>query len=84
GLDHPTSIALDSRGILFVTDGSSVLRIAPSGLVTTVATGFNSPAGIVVDGAGRIFVADSGNHVIRLIELAAAPPETPARRRAVH
>ncbi|HEY8130636.1 MAG TPA: hypothetical protein VII12_01990, partial [Thermoanaerobaculia bacterium] len=47
GLDHPTSIALDSRGILFVTDGSSVLRIAPSGLVTTVATGFNSPAGIV-------------------------------------
>ena len=79
--DHPTGIALDAHGNLFVTDRNGVRRVAPSGLVTTVATGFNAPAGIVVEATGRILVADSGNHVIRAIELATAPP--PARRRTV-
>jgi DNA-binding beta-propeller fold protein YncE len=83
--DHPTGIALDARGNLFVTDRNSVRRIAPSGLVSTVATGFDAPAGIIVDASDRIFVADSGNHIIRLIEPATAPPPAPAaRRRAVH
>ena len=29
---------------------------------------FDSPSGIAVDASGRIFVADTGNHVIRVIE----------------
>ena len=82
--DHPTGIALDARGNLFVTDRNGVRRIAPSGLVSTVATGFNAPAGIIVDASDRIFVADSANHIIRLIEPATVPPPTPTRRRAVH
>jgi hypothetical protein len=77
--DHPTGLTLDARGNLFVTDRNGVRRIAPSGLVTTVATGFNSPAGIIVDAADRILVADSAAHVIRVIQTATGP-----RRRSVH
>ena len=83
--DHPTGIALDARGNLFVTDRNGVRRIAPSGLTTTVARGLTAPAGIVVDPTDRIFVADPPAHVIRVIELATAPPPAAgARRRAVH
>ncbi|HEY8181279.1 MAG TPA: hypothetical protein VII32_03505 [Thermoanaerobaculia bacterium] len=83
--DHPTGIAIDTRGNLFVTDRNGLRRIAPSGLVTTVARGLNSPAGIAVDSSDRIFVADPDAHVIRMIEPAAAPPPAPgARRRSVH
>ena len=49
----------------------STLAGAPGGAGTTDGTGpkarFYSPNGIAVDGAGSIFVADSGNHVIRKI-----------------
>jgi sugar lactone lactonase YvrE len=63
-----------------------VRRIDPSGVVTTVAgTGtaafagdggparsaqLNHPRGVVVDGRGNVFVADSMNHRIRMIDLA--------------
>jgi sugar lactone lactonase YvrE len=83
--DHPIGVAVDARGNLFATDRNGVRRIAPSGLVTTVARGFNSLAGIVVDGSDRVLVADAEAHVIRLIEPAAAPPPAVgARRRAAH
>jgi DNA-binding beta-propeller fold protein YncE len=83
--DHPIGVAVDARGNLFATDRNGVRRIAPSGLVTTVARGFNSLAGIVVDASDRLLVADPDAHVIRLIEPAAAPPPAVgARRRAAH
>ena len=83
--DHPIGIAIDARGNLFVTDRNGVRRIAPSGLVTTVARGLGSAAGIVVDTSDRVLVADPDAHVIRLIEPAAAPPPAAgARRRAAH
>jgi sugar lactone lactonase YvrE len=63
--------------------GNHVIRkISPSGIVTTLAglagasgsvdgfaslARFNSPSGIAVDGAGTVYVADSGNHIIRTI-----------------
>lgn len=60
----------------------TIRKISPNGIVTTVAgsTGlsgstdgvggfarFNAPNGIAVDGAGNLFVADTGNHTIRKI-----------------
>ena len=80
GFDHPTGIASDSRGNLFVTDRTSVYRIAPSGLVTLVVSGLNAPAGIVVDASDRIFVAQSGAHTILVID----PAQNLTRRHAVH
>ncbi len=79
----PSGVAMDSAGNLYVADtlNNEIREITPAGLVTTLAgTGtsgatngsgtvatFNGPAGIAVNAAGDIFVADSGNNEIREI-----------------
>lgn len=62
--------------------GDTVREVSPTGLVTTIAgfagqygntdgTGsaarFSAPTGIAVDASGNVFVADSGNFVVRKI-----------------
>jgi sugar lactone lactonase YvrE len=83
-LNHPTGVALDGSGDLFIADqGNNVIRevIQASGNIVTVAgTGtagysgdgglataalLNAPAGVTLDGSGNLFIADSGNNVIR-------------------
>ena len=70
----------------------TIRRIAPSGTVTTLAglalspgatdaaaagdARFRLPRGVTLDGAGRIYVADTGNHTIRTIDLNASPTGT--------
>jgi uncharacterized protein (TIGR03437 family) len=65
------------------TGNHRVRRIDSSGMISTVAgdgtAGFggdggsavrarvNSPSGIAVDGAGNVFIADTGNHRVRVI-----------------
>lgn len=64
-------------------NNNAIRIISPSGMVTTLAgtatTGdyiegngvdarFNSPGGVAVDGAGSVYVVDSGNDVVRKIE----------------
>ena len=84
-------IEMDSQGNLYVTTGATgsytaanrVLKIAPSGVVTTVAgaesvlgshvdaTGaaarFYGPSGLAIGPDGNLLVADSGNHVLRKV-----------------
>lgn len=80
--DQPYDLAIDSSGNLLVADtGSSTIRkVTPAGVVTTVAgtprvggsadgTGqaalFLAPWGIAVGPNDTAYIADTGNHIIR-------------------
>ena len=83
-LSGPSGIAVDGNGNLYVSDmnDSTIRKITPSGVVTTLAgipgqpgvkdgagsvAQFNSPSGVAVDQNGNVYVADSGNSTIRKI-----------------
>jgi sugar lactone lactonase YvrE len=74
-------VAVDRDGVVYVADTSRhrILRVTAAGSVTTLAgsgirgsqdgpaeaASFDGPVGIAVDASGRVYVADTGNHVIR-------------------
>ncbi len=82
---NPQGVAVDANGVVYVadTDNHSIRRIAADGTVTTLAGNgiagfqngqgaqarFNSPRGVAVDASGNLYVADSGNHAVRVISL---------------
>ena len=79
----PSDIALDGAGNAYVADTNNhtVRKITPAGVVTTLAgqagvsgsgdgsgtAQFNHPAGVAVDGAGNVYVADTDNNAIRKV-----------------
>ena len=79
----PFGVALDAAGNLYVADGgdnNSIRKIGLDGVSTTLAgavegyaeglgkaASFNTPSGLAVDGAGNLYVADTGNNAIRKI-----------------
>lgn len=84
----PMGLAVDYTGTVYVadTDNNVIRKITPTGAVTTFAgslaigsqdglgasASFNGPCGVVVDSFGNVYVADTGNHVIRKITPAGA------------
>jgi len=82
---NPSAIAVDSLGNIYVADtGNSTIRKITAGVVSTIggsptsfgyndgASGvslFNGPAGVAVDANGNVYVADTGNDVIRNISI---------------
>jgi sugar lactone lactonase YvrE len=81
----PSGLVFDSVGNLYVTDAGNhnLRRITPAGVITTIAgsgtfasrdgngllASFKTPAGIVIDSNGNIFIGDAEAHVIRKISL---------------
>lgn len=79
----PWGVAVDSHGAVFVADSAhTIRRISLEGNVTTFAgvagqpgsadgigsaAHFSSPSAIAVDANDNLYVADTGNHVIRKI-----------------
>jgi len=81
---HPSAVAADSAGNLYVADTSNqtVRKVSAGGAVSTLAgtpgvggradgTGaaasFFYPGGIAVTGTGTVYVADTGNHSLRVV-----------------
>ncbi len=71
---HPTDVAIDPQGNLWVTDKSNnrVQKFDPSGKFLakygSLGSGngqFNRPSSVAIDSAGNILVADSNNHRIQ-------------------
>ncbi len=80
----PMGVAVDDSANLYVADtyNSTIRKISPAGLVTTIAgfpespgsengssntARFNQPFGLAVDAASNIYVADSWNNTIRKV-----------------
>lgn len=79
-LSFPSALVLDGSGNLYIGDNSRIRRVSTSGIITTVA-GSNSPvysgdggpaigagfyaAGLAVDAAGNLYIADLQNCRIR-------------------
>jgi sugar lactone lactonase YvrE/RNase P/RNase MRP subunit p29 len=80
---QPAGLAVDVYGSVYVADSGneSIRKISTSGVVTTIAgsgtsgavnaTGtaasFGGPNDVAMDASGNLYVADSGNHLIRKI-----------------
>lgn len=79
----PYGLVVDAQGVVYLADAGDnnrIRRIHPDGRVDTLAgqdegwrdgpalqAQFNTPSQIALDAAGNLFVADTGNHVIRRI-----------------
>lgn len=93
---NPRGVAVDSSGDLYVveTNNHVIRKVTASGVVTKAAgsffgfyangagnsSGFNAPGGIAVNSSGNLYLADTGNNVIRYVVV--SPPQRPTRRRA--
>ena len=81
--DYPQGVAVDAAGNLFIADNYGRISKLSNGVITTVAgtgmQGFSGdngpatgaqlsgPAGVAVDAAGNVYVADFGNNRIRVL-----------------
>lgn len=92
-------VAAAPNGDIYVTGGYDVGRISPDGTYTRLAgndygysgdggpasaANLDNPAGIVIDAAGNLFVADTYNHCIRRIDAQSGIITTFAGRTPIH
>ena len=83
-LPVPRSVAVDGSGNLYIAEGSYILKVTTSGIISTVAGSgrpgysgdggpaasaqLSTPFGVAVDGSGNLYIADTGNDRIRKVD----------------
>jgi sugar lactone lactonase YvrE len=80
--NEPHGVAVNRTGVVYVADGNnhSIRMVVGANVYTLAGNGtsgdaegqgtvarFNHPYGVTVDPSGRVFVSDSGNHRIKVI-----------------
>jgi RHS repeat-associated protein len=81
--NNPQGVAVDAAGVVYVADkgNNRIRRIASDGTVSTLAgegtagfqngagsqARFNAPQGVATDNQGNVYVADTGNAAVRVI-----------------
>jgi trimeric autotransporter adhesin len=81
GLAFPEALTVDSSGVVYIADAHKIRRVGADGIITTVVgTGvegysgdggpalkatLNGPTAMTFDQYGNLFIADTGNDVIR-------------------
>ncbi len=58
GMQPWNGIAVDAQGVVYVSDGTAIRRIARDGVITTFVTGLTAANGLAFDAAGDLYVAD--------------------------
>ena len=83
-LNIPEGVALDGSGNLYIAEwGNRIRKVDSAGVISTVAGGgsvgdgsaataalLHTPRGVVVDGSGNLYIADTFNHRIRKVDAA--------------
>src|SRR5262249_53783900 len=88
-VDNPADITFDGAGNMYIADRGNdrIRRVAPNGIITTIAGGallgpggtigdggpglravFNNPAQLAIDWDGNIYIADTNQHRIRMLQ----------------
>lgn len=83
GITQPQRVTVDGNGNVYFTASNAVFKMSSGGSVTLVAgTGrmgyagdggratqaqLNNPQGVAIDNSGNVYVADTGNSLIRII-----------------
>ena len=82
-LHYPRAVAIDAAGNVYIADDQRIRKVTATGIITTVAgkgtPGYSGdggpatlaqlkyPAGVAVDAAGNLYIADSSNSSVRKV-----------------
>ena len=84
-LNTPYGVAVDAMGNFYIADtvNDRIRKVTPAGIISTVAGGGSAfgeggqatsaqlsfPSGVAVDAADNLYIADTGNHRIRKVDV---------------